>query len=90
MRRLQKILSFNDESLQYCKSVLQLRQDSKLKYSNVQIPGNVDDYNGYHLQCYKWFTALSKLQREKLNEVVPTSSTPVNKTEKNTRLLAPN
>ena len=82
-----KILSFNDESLQYCKRVLQLRQDSKLKYSNVQIPENVDDHNGYHLQCYKRFTALSKLQREKLNEVVPTPSTPVNKAEKNTRLL---
>ena len=53
----------------------------------MQIPENVDDDNGYHLECYKRFTALSKLQRENLNEVVPTPTTPVNKAEKNTRLL---
>ena len=33
-------------SLNLCKKILQLRKDSKLKYENMELSGNVDETHG--------------------------------------------
>ena len=63
------ILLFNNESLKKCKIVLKIRQDANLKYSNVTLPEAVNLKDGYHLQCYKKFSALSKCHREKMKQM---------------------
>ena len=56
------------ESLQKCKEVLQYRKSLQLKYSNIVLPETYDEQIGYHVTCYRKFTALSKAQRKKRSQ----------------------
>ena len=60
------ITLFNKHILVKCKEILIVRKEQKLKYSNIELPIEVDCFNGFHIDCYRKFTALSKYQREKL------------------------
>lgn len=62
----EKILNFNDDTAKKCRSVLKIRKQANLKYSSLNFPEYFDKDDGYHLQCYRTFTALPKSQREKL------------------------
>ena len=83
----EQMFLFNMESFSLCKKILQLRKDSKLKYGNVELPDDVDETHGYHMKCYKKFTALSKPQIEKLNKITGGSTIMVSGKQKTDRLL---
>ena len=56
-----------------------------LKYAEFVLPSHIDDIHGFHMRCYRKFTALSKTQRENNNDICnqhdqPTRITPSNST----------
>ena len=61
------IILFNESSLLKCQEILSLRKGQGLKYSTFELPAKSNKSYGYHLECYRKFTALSKAQREKLD-----------------------
>ena len=63
------IILFNQESLLKVQDILKLRKIEGLKYGTFDIPTTVETKNGYHMDCYRKFTALSKSQRNKLEKL---------------------
>ena len=63
------VLPFNQESFDLCKKILTYRWSSQLKYADSILPDTINCSTGYHLPCYRKFTALSKLHREKVKEM---------------------
>ena len=61
-----KILLFKEES----QCILEIRKQDNLKYAAVILPESIESKTGYHLLCYRKFTALSKSQRNKLQEMI--------------------
>lgn len=55
-----KVIKFNDETLENCRYILKVRMASKLKYSDVVLPEQLDDESGYHAACRKIFAAVHK------------------------------
>ena len=60
------VILFNENSLPKCQEILSLRKGQGLRYSTFELPTKMDKSHGYHMECYRKFTALSKAQREKL------------------------
>ena len=44
------------------------RQKQNLKYGHLTLPEQVDSFHGFHMPCYRIFSALSKAQRKKMQE----------------------
>lgn len=55
----EKLILFTEETFKKCKTVLQHRVTHNLKFKDVVLPEDLY-VNGYHRECYKNFTALSK------------------------------
>lgn len=51
------ILSVGDK-LNKCQQVLSVRVKYKLKYSDIELPTQINKTDGYHRQCYSSFTVL--------------------------------
>ena len=68
-----KITLFRKETLEKCKFMLALRKQHNLKYKNVALPVTVGSFYGFHLNCYKRFTALSATLR-KDKDLIPTEN----------------
>ena len=64
-----KITRFTLKTFQKCKDILKKRTERKLKYSNVKLPQDISDVLGYHIDCYRKFTALGKTDREELKSL---------------------
>ena len=60
------ITLFTDETLTKCEDILIIRKTQKLKYSDIVMPDSAGGESGFHIECYRRFTALSKVQREKM------------------------
>lgn len=60
MEKDPEVLLFNDEKLEKCKIILHVRINNNLKYSEVVFPNDVDSEVGYHVKCYRKFTAVMK------------------------------
>ena len=61
------VILFNESSLLKCQEILSLRKGQDLKYSTFELRAKMDKSHGYHMECYRKFTALSKAQREKID-----------------------
>ncbi|KAK0176842.1 hypothetical protein PV328_000944 [Microctonus aethiopoides] len=74
-----KIILFVSDKLKKCQEVLSIRVKYKLKYSDIVLPTQINNTDGYHRQCYSSFTALMTKYRGLLSEADCTSnSTPNN------------
>lgn len=51
--------------MQKCQLILKVRKTQNLKYGDIILPLEPDKIHGYHMSCYRKFTALSKAQRLK-------------------------
>ncbi|XP_063977427.1 uncharacterized protein LOC135162657 [Diachasmimorpha longicaudata] len=60
----ERSILFTERSLQRCKEVLQIRKDNQLKFKDVILPTFVNNTDGYHTKCYKYFTALTRGYRQ--------------------------
>jgi hypothetical protein len=63
-----KISIFKESSLSKCKAILITRKKQNLKYQDIELPGEIDSYHGFHIECYRKFVALSKAQRIKMDK----------------------
>ena len=59
-----KVIPFTACSLQKCKNIITIRREKKDNHFNL--PDCVDNSHGYHMLCYRNFTALSENDRKKL------------------------
>ena len=58
--RVGRIILFSSSGLQKCKEIRSIRRSKNLKYKNVTLPEQIGGLEGYHMTCYRRFTALSK------------------------------
>ena len=61
---------FISETLRKCENILTIRKQQDLKYKEIYLPETINDKDGFHLDCYRRFTAVSKAQKDKYNEVL--------------------
>ena len=54
------ITLFNEKTLEKFKYVLSVRKSKNIKYSDVIIHDTTDKSTGFHIECYRKFTALGK------------------------------
>ena len=59
-QRVGRIVLFSSSGLQKCKEIRSIRRSKNLKYKNVTLPEQIGGLKGYHMTCYRRFTALSK------------------------------
>ena len=60
------IVLFADDSLEKCRKILEVRKLEQRKFMDDCVPSSVDENSGYHMDCYRRFTALVKPDREYL------------------------
>lgn len=84
------IILFVGDKLKKCQQVLSVRVKYKLKYSDIELPTQINKKDGYHRQCYSSFTALMAKYRDSSSEtdyassstsLTSSSSTPVDISE---------
>lgn len=63
------IIIFNNSSLSKCKTILTIRKESELKYCNIELPDKISEIHGYHISCYRKFSALSHAHRNKIKVI---------------------
>lgn len=54
----EEIILFKESTLQKCREVFAIRQGTNTKYRNVVLPSTVNSNQGYHVRCYKTYTAV--------------------------------
>lgn len=69
-----KIILFVSDKLKKCQEVLSIRIKYKLKYSDIELPTEINNTDGYHRQCYSSFTALMAKYRDSSSETDVTSN----------------
>lgn len=69
-----KVNLFTETTLNKCRITLKIRQEYKLKYSDVILPLEVSSEKGYHRQCYSNFTSLKKQYKQNVLTISPESS----------------
>lgn len=70
-----KVIIFNNNSYEKCLSILKIRQKNNFKYCDVVLPEVFNLSDGYHVKCYRKFTALpSTLQNQLDSSLASTSS----------------
>lgn len=70
------ILSFSEKEdiFKKCQNTLNLRKMKNLKYKDLNLNLNDFNDNGYHLSCYRKFTALSATHRTEFTDWIKTVS----------------
>lgn len=63
-----KIILFEGDKLKKCQQVLSVRVKYKLKYSDIELPTQINKTDGYHRQCYSSCTALMAKYRDSSSE----------------------
>ena len=82
MRSEGKITLFKDDSLLKCQNILNAQRKQNLKYNDLTLPELVDGRHGFHIQCYRIFSALSKLQRRRMLDDKNSEQISLDKNEK--------
>ena len=59
-----KINFFKENTLEKCKKIAYIRKQHNLADGNIIFPFRVSDFEGYHSDCYRRFTALSPKARK--------------------------
>ncbi|CAG5071463.1 Protein of unknown function, partial [Cotesia congregata] len=67
-RHNDNIILFVSDKLKKCQQVLSVRVKYKSKYSNIELPTQINKTDGYHRQCYSSFTALMAKYRDSSSE----------------------
>ncbi|CAF4875158.1 unnamed protein product [Pieris macdunnoughi] len=62
------LILFEGDKLKKCQQVLSVRVKHKLKYSDIELPTQINKTDGYHRQCYSSFTALMAKYRDTSSE----------------------
>ena len=62
---------FNEKSLLKCSETLKTRKRLGIKYSDFELPSSVDGESGFHISCYRRFSALSQSTRIKIKRKSP-------------------
>lgn len=72
-----KIVQFDEEKFKKCTEILAIRKTRNLAFGDLILPVNLSEHEGYHVECYRKFTALAKKYRESNihDDVPPSSST---------------
>ena len=65
------ITLFNEKSLLKCSETLKTRKRLGIKYSDFELPSSVDGESGFHISCYRRFSALSQSTRIKIKRKSP-------------------
>ena len=68
---LTKIILFKTDTLSKCTKILFVRKKQNLKYAEFVLPSYIDDIRGFHMSCYRKFTALwlfCNKERKKIKE----------------------
>ena len=68
---LTKIILFKTGTLSKCTKILSVRKKQNLKYAEFVLPSYIDDIRGFHMSCYRKFTALCLFcnkERKKIKE----------------------
>lgn len=75
-RKSDKLKCFEEKTLCKCREILKIRQDNKLTYCDVVVPKEVNEFQKYHTDCYRRFTALPQKYRVSASkpEVASTST----------------
>ncbi|XP_077265672.1 uncharacterized protein LOC143899325 isoform X2 [Temnothorax americanus] len=60
LKKDNNVMLFVERTLNKCKEVLKVRQDKSLTFYNVNLPLATNTIEGYHVKCYRKFTALGK------------------------------
>ena len=68
------IILFKEATLKKCNDVYKARSSTKSKWSTITLPLPPNDVDGYHVQCYRNYTAVPKaildsIQEESLQDV---------------------
>ena len=63
------ITLFNSEKLDKCKIILKIRKENNLRLSDRIVPDTADNDHGYHITCYRRFTALSENHRKSNDKI---------------------
>ena len=53
-----KLKEFVNDTLNKCVYILSIRKESNLHSNNVILPQEVNEYQTYHVECYRRFTAV--------------------------------
>ncbi|KAG5889375.1 hypothetical protein JTB14_005075 [Gonioctena quinquepunctata] len=56
----ERVIPFTQVTLKKCNDVLRVRKIHNLKYNDILLPTDTMSPDGYHLMCYKPFTAVQK------------------------------
>ncbi|KAK9876673.1 hypothetical protein WA026_014051 [Henosepilachna vigintioctopunctata] len=59
-----KIIIFDEETLQKCREMLTIRKKSGSKYGDVTLPETVNEEDGYHSKCFKKFVRPKEKQHD--------------------------
>lgn len=51
--------NFTETTLSKCQSVVKIRQENNLVSSDIVVPTKINEFQKYHTDCYRRFTALS-------------------------------
>lgn len=77
-----KVIIFKEESLAKCREIEAIRSNMAWKYGEIKFPLTPNDDVGYHVECYRKYTAISKAKKTIALETILTadsqSSTPPN------------
>ena len=60
-----QVILFTEARLTECTEIRDIRKENALKYGDFALPTTCDDVNGYHIECYCRFVALSGKHRKK-------------------------
>ena len=55
-----RIVLFRSSGLQKCKAICSIRRSKNIKYKNITLSKQIGVSEGYHMTCYRRFTALIK------------------------------
>ncbi|KAL4113704.1 hypothetical protein QTP88_017283 [Uroleucon formosanum] len=72
---VEKVVLFNDNSKQKFSSSLKIRQKNSFKYCDVVLPEVFNSQDGYHIKCYRKFTALPSTLQNQLDSYSHNAST---------------
>jgi hypothetical protein len=71
----EKVIAFKDSTYKKCQQVQIARSGTNSKYASIVIPLSLNAFSGYHLKCYKAYTAIS------LNNSISENENPKNDNE---------
>lgn len=69
-----KVHPFTENTLNKCRTTLEIRQKYNLKYCDVILPSEVSSKEGYHRPCYSNFTSLKKQYKQDVSTISPEPS----------------